>query len=50
MEQGLHHYIDWLQRSLNDVGEAIQTGFFGYAPEAPSATTTPQTQSQTESA
>jgi uncharacterized alpha-E superfamily protein len=50
MEQGLHHYIDWLQRSLNDVGEAIQTGFFGYAPEAPSATTAPQTQSQTESA
>jgi uncharacterized alpha-E superfamily protein len=50
MEQGLHHYIDWLQRSLNDVGEAIQTGFFGYAPAAPSATTPPQSQSQTESA
>ena len=50
MEQGLHHYIDWLQRSLNDVGEAIQTGFFGYAPAAPSATTAPQTQTQTESA
>jgi len=48
MEQGLHQYIDWLQRSLNDVGEAIQTGFFGYAPAAPGATTTPQ--SQTESA
>jgi len=48
MEQGLHQYIDWLQRSLNDVGEAIQTGFFGYAPAAPGATTTPQT--QTESA
>jgi len=39
MEQGLHHYIDLLQRSLNDVGEAIQTGFFGYAPALPSATT-----------
>jgi uncharacterized alpha-E superfamily protein len=50
MEQGLHHYIDWLQRSLNDVGEAIQTGFFGYAPATPSATTPPQSQSQTESA
>jgi uncharacterized alpha-E superfamily protein len=41
MEQGLHLYIDGLQRSLNDVGDAIQTGFFGYAPAPLSATTSP---------
>jgi uncharacterized alpha-E superfamily protein len=46
MEQGLHHYIDGLQRSLNDVGDAIQTGLFGYAPAPPSATTG-ATQTQT---
>jgi len=46
MEQGLHHYIDLLQRSLNDVGEQIQTGFFGYAPAPASATTTSSSQEQ----
>jgi uncharacterized alpha-E superfamily protein len=46
MEQGLHHYIDWVQRSLNDVGDAIQTGFFGYAPAPPSATTSASSQHQ----
>jgi len=46
MEQGLHHYLDWLQRSLNDVGDAIQTGFFGYAPAPPSATTSATSQEQ----
>ena len=46
MEQGLHHYLDWLQRSLNDVGDAIQTGFFGYAPAPPSATTSATSQHQ----
>jgi len=46
MEQGLHHYIDLLQRSLNDVGEQIQTGFFGYAPAPASATTSSSSQEQ----
>ena len=35
MAEGLHEYIDRLQVSLNGVGDAIQTGFFGYAPAAP---------------
>jgi uncharacterized alpha-E superfamily protein len=46
MEQGLHHYIDLLQRSLNDVGDEIQTGFFGYAPAPASATTSSSSQEQ----
>jgi uncharacterized alpha-E superfamily protein len=37
MQHGLHEYIDVLQRSINDIGEAIQTGFFGYGPRAPVA-------------
>ena len=37
MAEGLHEYIDKLQVSLNDVGESIQTGFFGYAPAQPVA-------------
>jgi len=37
MEQGLHQYIDQLQCSLNEIGDAIQTGLFGYAPAAPVA-------------
>ncbi len=32
MEQGLHQYIDGLQRSLNDVGSAIGVAFFGHEP------------------
>jgi uncharacterized alpha-E superfamily protein len=30
MAEGLHEYIDKLQTALNDIGGAIQTGFFGY--------------------
>jgi uncharacterized alpha-E superfamily protein len=41
MAEGLHDYIDRLQVSLNGVGDAIQTGFFGYAPAAP--VSSPQT-------
>jgi uncharacterized alpha-E superfamily protein len=54
MEEGLHEYIDGLQRSLNDIGEAIQVGLFGYHPPAAPAAlsetlseTLSQTQSQT---
>ena len=32
MAEGLHEYIDKLQTSLNEIGGAIQTGFFGYEP------------------
>jgi uncharacterized alpha-E superfamily protein len=32
MQQGLHEYIDGLQCQLNDAGEAIAVGFFGYLP------------------
>jgi uncharacterized alpha-E superfamily protein len=34
MGQGLHRYIDGLQCSLNEIGEAIQTELFRYAPTA----------------
>jgi len=34
MAEGLHEYIDKLQTSLNEIGGAIQTGFFGYEPAA----------------
>jgi uncharacterized alpha-E superfamily protein len=44
MEQGLHEYIDGLQRSLNDVGSAIGAGFFGYP--SPEASTPVQAQDQ----
>ena len=42
MKRGLHEYIDGLQRALNDIGSAVQVGFFGYAP----AVGSPSTQSQ----
>lgn len=45
MEQGLHQYIDGLQRSLNDVGAAIGAGFFGY-PAAPASVPAPSAQAQ----
>jgi uncharacterized alpha-E superfamily protein len=35
MAEGLHEYIDKLQNALNEIGDAIQAGFFGYAPAAP---------------
>ena len=41
MEQGLHQYIDGLQRSLNDVGAAIGVGFFGYEPATAPASVPP---------
>jgi len=34
MAEGLHEYIDKLQTALNEIGGAIQAGFFGYAPAA----------------
>jgi uncharacterized alpha-E superfamily protein len=34
MAEGLHEYIDELQTALNEIGAAIQTGFFGVAPPA----------------
>jgi uncharacterized alpha-E superfamily protein len=37
MDQGLHQYIDELQRSLNDVGTAIGVGFFGYPGPSPAS-------------
>jgi uncharacterized alpha-E superfamily protein len=50
MAHGLHEYIDALQCSLNDVGAAIQSRFFGYAPAPMGATTQTQSQTQTSSA
>ncbi len=51
MAEGLHEYIDRLQCALNDIGGAVQTGFFGYGPAATEAAvpTQSQTQSQTSS-
>jgi uncharacterized alpha-E superfamily protein len=49
MKQGLHEYIDGLQCSLNDVGDAVRRGFFGYAPTKPSGTTQTQSSSTTGS-
>jgi uncharacterized alpha-E superfamily protein len=37
MQHGLHQYIDGLQRSLNDIGDAIQNSFFGYPSSKPAA-------------
>jgi uncharacterized alpha-E superfamily protein len=48
MAEGLHEYIDSLQLSLNAVGDAIQAGFFGYAPAEPAPP--PGVQAQTSSA
>lgn len=48
MAEGLHEYIDRLQLSLNAVGDALQTGFFGYAPAEPAPA--PAAQAQTSSA
>jgi uncharacterized alpha-E superfamily protein len=55
MAEGLHEYIDKLQTALNDIGGAIQTGFFGYelaaSPAIPSergAPVAPKTEAQTQ--
>jgi uncharacterized alpha-E superfamily protein len=37
MAEGLHEYIDKLQVALNEIGEAIQVGFFGYEPAVPAS-------------
>ena len=51
MDHGLHEYIDGLQCQLNDVGEAIQIGFFGYEPPEDDPSSHPvQRQSTSESA
>jgi uncharacterized alpha-E superfamily protein len=57
MAEGLHEYIDKLQVALNEIGGAIQAGFFGYAPvvpasaaEAVAATPAAEGQSQSSSA
>jgi uncharacterized alpha-E superfamily protein len=49
MADGLHEYIDKLQVSLNEIGDAIQAGFFGYAPAAPAVLTKPVFEAQSQS-
>jgi uncharacterized alpha-E superfamily protein len=50
MAHGLHEYIDGLQCALNDVGQAIQASFFGYAPARAGGTTQTQVSSASSSA
>lgn len=52
MAQGLHECIDQLQVALNEIGDAIQLGFFSHAPQSGQgeASERPQSQAQTSSA
>jgi uncharacterized alpha-E superfamily protein len=52
MAEGLHEYIDELQTALNQIGGAIQAGFFGYGlPTSPEPVEgQPEAQTQSSSA